>query len=416
MRTMPRTSTGSSSFEVLGEHSTCDGETVLEFVDENTADSHKKKGDGESRQGEAEAEQHKPKSLDDVVYALHEMKVKLAEQSHFMGVCRWRGKSLAELQGANKVLDYKMDWSKLNCIMLKEIYDQLMDNDYAELSEMIPKDSVIEQFCIRAMCLDIDIRCELGSDFVIFPPSIRSSTSYSSFEKSEDDQESKAAKCRELVANTSHVFFVVWDEVALHYTHMYTRKPEQGGQRFIEFKNSMMNADATSRSAATQLLQILHLGEKCPPPSNRADTVDRWSTGLSVISWIEEKVRAIVGEPSMPPPNLKQILDRANEFIRMIKKAKHFGYKKGEAEKQGCEIVGELHAKAEEKKVEVEIKEGEPKISDDVVNECEGIKRKRTEHTQFTDYCFTKMSPTDLDRKAEEFEKAAAIEKNAHNE
>ena len=53
---------------------------------------------------------------------------------------------------------------------------------------------------------------------------------------------------------------------------------------------------------------------------------------------------------------------------------------------------------------------------DDVVNECEGIKRKRTEHTQFTDYCFTKMSPTDLDRKAEEFEKAAAIEKNAHNE
>ena len=87
LRTMPGTSTGSSSFEVLGEHSTCDGETVLEFVDENTADSHKKKGEGESRQGEAEAAPHTPKSLDDVVYALKELQVKLAEQSHFMGAC-----------------------------------------------------------------------------------------------------------------------------------------------------------------------------------------------------------------------------------------------------------------------------------------------------------------------------------------
>ena len=239
-----------------------------------------------------------------------------------------RGESLAELQGAHKVLDYEMDWSKVNCIILKEIYDQLMDNDHAELSEMIPNDSVIEQFCIRAMCLEIDIRCELGLDFLIFPPSIRSSTSYSSFEKSEDDQESKAAKCRELVANASHVFFVVWDEVAQHYTYMYTRKPEQGGQRFIEFTNSLLNVDATCRSAATQLLQILHLGEECPSPSNLASIVDCWSCGLSVIRWIEQEVRAIVGEPSVEPPSLRQIESRGNLFITCIRLAKQASDKK----------------------------------------------------------------------------------------
>ena len=238
---------------------------------------------------------------------------------------------------------------------------------------------------------------------------------YSTWEEADADNEEET-KYRELVKNANHVFFVIWDEDSMHYTYMYTRKPEPGEQRFIEFKDSRMNGAETSRVAATQLLKNLHLGEECPSPSNHASIVDCWSCGLSVIRWIEQEVRAIVGEPSMPPPNLLHIMRRTNEFITMIKKAKLVGDEKGDAEKKGCEFVGEYQAKAEEKKVEAEIKKGEPKILDDVVSERQGIKRKLTEQTQLTDSCFTKLSLTDLDRKAEEFKKAEAIEKNADNE
>ena len=96
---------------------------------------------------------------------------------------------------------------------------------------------------------------------------------------------------------------------------LITSKPEPGAQRFIEFKDSISLGAKTSRAAATRLLKNLHLAEECPDPSNIAVQVDGWSCGIWVLRWIEREIRAIMGEPRMPPTSIHEVLRRGNDFI-----------------------------------------------------------------------------------------------------
>ena len=121
---------------------------------------------------------------------------------------------------------YKIDWRRCNYSVRDEVYSQLIGVDDDIVLEKMAKNAVIEHSSICALCKEIGIRFDLGSEFLIVPPSI--TTSYSSFEKAEDDYGGEVAKYRDVVKNTKHVFFIVWADKPRHYTYIYTRKPEPG--------------------------------------------------------------------------------------------------------------------------------------------------------------------------------------------
>ena len=60
---------------------------------------------------------------------------------------------------------------------------------------------------------------------------------------------------------------------------------------------------------------------ECPPRSNELTQKDGWSCGLWSIRWIERSLRERRGEGRSPPPSLKALLDRGNQFIEKIKEA-----------------------------------------------------------------------------------------------
>ena len=228
---------------------------------------------------------------------------------------------------------FKVDWRKVRAQVRNELANQLVGSDGAENLELMQKNAMAEQSSINALCKEIEVRCDLGPEFLIFPPSV--STGYSSFEQGEDDIGGEMAKFRELVANTSHVFFVVWAEGPRHYTYLYTRKPEAGAKRFIEFKDSLKPGAESSRAAATKLLKNLKIGEECPAPGNRGAQTDGWSCGLWVARWIERQVREILGEPRLPPTSLLDTMRRGNDFVDKIRGAKAKAKAKAKAEPKG---------------------------------------------------------------------------------
>ena len=123
---------------------------------------------------------------------------------------------------------YKIDWRRCKARVRDEIYSQLIGVGDDMFLEKMSKNAMIEHSSMYALCKEIEIRFDLGSEFLIVPPSI--TTSYSSFEKAEDDYGGEVAKYRDVVKNTKHVFFIVWADKPRHYTYIYTKRPEPGSR------------------------------------------------------------------------------------------------------------------------------------------------------------------------------------------
>ena len=89
---------------------------------------------------------------------------------------------------------------------------------------------MVEQSSVNAMCKELEVRFELGSEFKIFPPSVCTALT---LEQGEDDLGGEMTIFRDEVAKAKHVFFVVWAEPPRHYTYLYSRRPEDHGCRRV---------------------------------------------------------------------------------------------------------------------------------------------------------------------------------------
>ena len=89
---------------------------------------------------------------------------------------------------------------------------------------------MVEQSSVNAMCKELEVRFDLGSEFKIFPPSVCTALT---LEQGEDDIGGEMTIFRDEVAKAKHVFFIVWAEHPRHYTYLYTRRPEDQGCRRV---------------------------------------------------------------------------------------------------------------------------------------------------------------------------------------
>ena len=78
---------------------------------------------------------------------------------------------------------------------------------------------------------------------------------------------------------------------------------------------------------------------------------DGWSCGLWVIRWIERSLRERRGEGRLPPPSIKTVVDRGNEWIDKIKSAGLSEETRAEAKaKAKARASAKTEAKAEAKR------------------------------------------------------------------
>ncbi len=218
--------------------------------------------------------------------------------------------------------DFKLDYRTLTDSTRQSLAASLGIDDV----EYIIDNRALEIGTIHAMLLELQLRFEPPNTLLV-PPSV--AVTYD--ENMPTDHGGEVAKFLAEIAEAQHIFVVIHSESPSHFTFLHIERmedhetPEPRPEFRIEFKDSLKSAPATARAAATRFLRganLIKTPAEAPEPSNVMFQDDGWSCGLWATRWIERSLRERRAERRMPPPYIKSLCVRTNEFIDRLKKAK----------------------------------------------------------------------------------------------
>ena len=220
-----------------------------------------------------------------------------------------------------RVWPFKIDWRK--CPPERREYlakDLAIGN-----CEAIKTGQTLEIGTITALLGELYERFDVDEDTLLIEPALSRIWALEGIEGALNPGAQERAFV-EKVKKARHLYFVVHSENPAHYTELEVHKHEGLIEMDeIIFRDSLEKPPETAARMVEQLLKNLDFVEaswQCPPRVNELFQRDGWSCGLWAIRWIERSLRDRHGEGRMPPPSLKAVTDRGNEFIEKIKKAK----------------------------------------------------------------------------------------------
>jgi hypothetical protein len=279
-----------------------------------------REGPDEGRAGEVRAV-HRVRDSDPAEYALNVLED--LGTSKVGGIFSVRHPRVEEERPESEsVRGEKIDWRVCNAQMRTRLAAELAIDDI----EDIVMNNTLELGTVHAILAELEVRVQPENTLLV-PPSV----ALACYEGVPEDHGGEVATFLVSLAEHQHIYVVLQSEGPSHYTLLHIERME-GHEVRIEFRDSLKSNPATARAAATRFLRganFIKAPAEAPEAINETHQTDGWSCGLWATRWIERSLREHRGERRQPPPRIRLVCDRTNEFIGKLRVAGDLAKAKG---------------------------------------------------------------------------------------